>query len=181
MIILKSRLNKFIILLFLLLISINVFSQIDSLNTGKYSSARKIFEKDYIVSAYSKFSKSQIKVENNKVIFSGLKSIEFPNNSDTRTKLIIESGLLDPYDNDRSYNLNISFIDDLSLLNPNPQTKRFSFWILYFGNKNPLLNSVNPTVFYFELQNENATRKTSFEDFVEGAKLTFLKNGGIIL
>ncbi|WP_417431573.1 hypothetical protein [Halpernia sp.] len=171
--------NKF--LFFLVFFSINVFSQTDSLNTGKYYTAKQVFDKDYKIQKFSKISKSQIKVENNKVIFSGLKSIEYAKNSDIKTKLILESGLLNPSYINQNYNIKISFLEELPLLNPNLQTKRFRFWISNYGNKNPLLNSVNPTEYYFELQNDIATDRTSFEDFVKGGKLTFLKYGGIIL
>ena len=130
---------------------------------------------------YVKFPKSQIKGENNKIILDNLKSIEFSENSDSLTKLILSNGLLDPYQINGSYNLKISTITEIPEPNPNSKIKRFNFWIFYFGNENPLLNSVNPHEYYFELQNENATKNTSIENFIEGAKLNVLKYNVIIL
>ena len=167
--------------IFVFLIPLNIFAQIENINSGKYYPAKQIFEKEYKKTEYPKFSKSKISVEKNKVIFNKIKSIEFNENSDEKTKLILKSGFLDPYLIDRSYNLKIGWIDELTLLNPNPQTKRFKFWIFYTGNKNLLLNSANPHEYYFELYNEDADENTTFEIFVDDAKLTFLKGGGIIL
>ena len=168
-------------IIFLILIPLNIFAQTENINSGKYHPAKEIFEKHYEKSEYPKFAKSQIKVEKNKVILSDIKSIEFNENSDEKTKLILKSGLLDPYLINGSYNLKIGWIDELTLLNPNPQTKRFKFWIFYSGNKNPLLNSVNPHEYYIELYNENANENSNFENFVKDAKLTFLKYGGITI
>jgi len=168
-------------IIFAILFPLNVFGQTEDINAGKYHPAKEIFETKYEKKEYHKFLKSQIIIEENKVILSTTKSIEFSENSDSKTKLILMNGLLDPYEINRSYKLRISSITELPLLNPNPQTKRFKFWIFYKEDKNALVNSINPHEYYFELQNENSNEKTSFEDFVNGAKLTFLKLGGIII
>ena len=151
--------NPIIKILLLLLIPLNTFGQ----------------------TKFVKFPKSQIKVENNKIILNNLKSIEFSENSNSLTKLILSNGLLDPYEINGSYNLKISTITEIKESIPNPKNKKFDFWIFYSGNENPLLNSVNPHEYSFELQNENATTNTSIENFIEGAKLTFIKYNGIIL
>ena len=39
----------------------------------------------------------------------------------------------------------------------------------------------NPQVYLFELRNENATEKTDWEKWIKGSKLTFLKDGWIII
>jgi hypothetical protein len=62
----------------------------------------------------------------------------------------------------------------LKKLNPNPQTKRFIFWLFRIG-------IANPTEYYFELYNENATKRTSFEEFIENARMTFFYAGTIII
>ena len=166
---------------FFILIPLNIFAQTENINSGKYYPAKDIFEKEYKKSEYLKFDKSQIIAGSNKVILNVIKSIEFNENSDEKTKLILKAGLLDPYVINGSFSLKIGWIDELTLLNPNPQTKRFKFWIFYTGNKNPLLNSVNPHEYYFELYNKNANENSSFENFVNDANLTFLIGGGIIL
>jgi hypothetical protein len=60
------------------------------------------------------------------------------------------------------------------MLNPNLQTKRFRFWIFYYGNKNPSLNSTNPE-YFFELQNYKATYKICFVGFLKDTKVIFFK------
>lgn len=59
-------------------------------------------------------------------------------------------------------------------LNPNPQTKRFIFWVFRIG-------AANPTEYYFELYNKNATKETSIEEFIENARMTFYYKGTLII
>lgn len=44
-----------------------------------------------------------------------------------------------------------------------------------------MVGLANPSEYYFELQNENADENTSNKDFINGAKLTFLKFGTIVI
>jgi hypothetical protein len=74
----------------------------------------------------------------------------------------------------RTDSLTIGYIDELKLLNPNHKTKRFIIWVFRKG-------MINPTAWYFELQNNKATRKTSLSEFIQNAKLTFCKSGTIII
>ncbi|KFC22055.1 hypothetical protein IO89_08825 [Epilithonimonas lactis] len=68
------------------------------------------------------------------------------------------------------------------MLNPNPRTKRYKFWIYNSSKNNSLMVGLaNPSEYYFELQNENSDENTTNEDFINGAKLTFLKFGTIII
>jgi len=174
-------------IIFTLLISFNIFGQTENINSGKYHPAKEVFESKYKKKEYSKFATNQIKIENNKVILDNLKFIEFDEKSDTKTRLILSNGYLDPYKINGSMNLKILKIDELPLLNPNPQTKRFKFWIFPIQNQNSselekkLSNRVNPSEYYFELQNKYADENTSFEDFIKNAKLTFLIFGTIII
>jgi hypothetical protein len=70
--------------------------------------------------------------------------------------------------------LSICCVEELKKINPNPQTKRFIFWLFRIG-------IANPTEYYFELYNENATKRTSFEEFIENARMTFFYAGTIII
>ena len=167
--------------IFLILIPLNIFAQTENINTGKYHPAKKIFETKYQKKDYTKYLKSQIKIYDNKVVFNDLKYFEFSERSNEITKIILTSGLLNPYEINGSQNLTISIITELPLLNPNAQTKRFKFWIYPKQSKNALVNMINPSEYYFELQNENANEETSFQEFVNGAKLTFLTFGTIII
>ena len=44
-----------------------------------------------------------------------------------------------------------------------------------------MVGLANPNEYYFELQNEDADENRTNEDFINGAKLTFLKFGTIII
>ena len=167
--------------LFFIIFPLNIFGQTENMNSGKYHPAKEVFEKEYKKHEYSKFSKNQIQIEKNKVLLAGIKSIEFTEKSSETTKLILSNGLLDPYLINGSFNLIISIIDELVLLSPNPRTKRYKFWI-YNSSKNSLMVGLaNPSEYYFELQNDDADENTSNEDFINGAKLTFLKFGTIVI
>ena len=174
--------------LFALLFSVNIFAQTENIDSGKYHPAKEIFESKYKKETYHKFSKSQIKVESNKVVFNNTKTIEFAEKLPQKFKLILENGLLDPYTiNQRSY-LKLTGFDELTLLNPNPQTRRFKFWIFPTKNNSTetdfekLLSSrINPDEYYFELTNNNADENTTDKEFIEGAELTFLIFGTIII
>lgn len=172
---------KILIQILILFISINFFGQTENLNSGKYHPAKEIFENKYKRMTFGKFLPSQIIVSDNKVSFNITKSFEFSEKSNQLTKLILTSGLLDPYEINGSYQLTISTIDELNLLNPNPHTRRFKFWIYYSNSKNPLINSINPHEYYFELQNKNANENTKLTDFIKGAELTFLTFGTIVI
>ena len=176
-------------IIFTILISFNILGQTENINSGKYHPAKEVFESKYKKKEYSKFTTGQIRIENNKVIFGNLKSIEFDEKSDAETKMILSSGLIDPTKINGSVHLKISKINELPLLNPNPQTKRFKFWIFPIQSQKEnsselektLSNRVNPSEYYFELQNKFADENTSFEDFIKNAKLTFLIFGTIII
>jgi len=78
------------------------------------------------------------------------------------------------YNQVRNDSLSICCFEELEKLNPNPQTKRFKFWLLRIG-------TVNPTEYYIEFHNKKATKETSIEEFIENAKMTFYYQGGIII
>lgn len=63
---------------------------------------------------------------------------------------------------------------ELKALNDLPSRKRYWFWLY----ENGLLN---PIVCFIELTNQNATDKTDIETFINGASLTFFKEGWIII
>ncbi|WP_313255472.1 hypothetical protein [Empedobacter sp.] len=150
------------------------------MNNGKYYIPKMVFDKKYQKMEFSHFPKSQIKIVENKFFYNE-NSFELWDKKDDLTKLVLESGLLNPNLINRGQNLKISIITELHLLNPNSQTKRFKFWVYPNQDKNALVNMINPSEYYFELENENATEKTTIENFINGAKLTFFTFGTIIL
>ncbi|MGE8552520.1 MAG: hypothetical protein ACN6OB_01135 [Chryseobacterium jejuense] len=180
--------NRIFAALLVLFLFIKGKGQAENINSGKYHPAKEHFETKYIKQEYSKYPKSQITIEKDKVIINVINSIEFPENLDNRFKLLLGSGLLNPMIINGSPIIKILAMDELPLLNVNPQTKRFKFWIFRTNefleneiSKALLINSANPNEYYFELYNENADTNTSFNDFIEGAKLTYLGYGGIII
>lgn len=68
----------------------------------------------------------------------------------------------------------ISFFKELNFWKNKPKIRRFRFWLTTKG-------LLNPTEYYMELTNNKATSKTSTLDFIDNAKLTFFKQGGIII
>lgn len=176
----------FIFVSFLFLSKIS--AQNENINSGKYNGAKQHFETLYQEQKYYQFSESQIQVDNNKVILNKLQSIIYPKDIDKKLKLIFESGLLEPMQIIKNPHLVISGIDELPLLNPNYQTKRFSFIVFKkeLGIEDndltkTLIGKANPYIYYFEIQNKKADENTSFEDFVKDASLTYLGHGGIQL
>lgn len=165
-----------------------ISAQKEDIDSRKYHPAKEHFEKEYQLQNYPKFLKSQIQIDGNKVILDRLQSIVYPKDTDKNLKLIFENGLLDPMQIIRFPHLVISGIDELPLLNPNPQTKRFS--IIIFRHNTPITENdlidklngkLNPDIYFFEIQNKKADEITSFEDFIKDANLTYLGHGGILL
>ncbi|MFP9113803.1 hypothetical protein ACLI1A_07655 [Flavobacterium sp. RHBU_3] len=133
--------------------------------------AWRLFQKEYKVESYERFGGEISNIKNTfffgKISFltcnyykPGLEEIFF--------RGFFYPGLL------KAYSLNITDLQELKFLSTSPTIKRFRFWLLRE-------NFANPQVFFFELQNENATIDTSLQDFIKGAKLTFVKEGWIII
>lgn len=78
------------------------------------------------------------------------------------------------YEMYRGDNLIVTNLEELKFLSNSPKVKRFRFWL----NRPKMANS---QVYLFELTNEKATKKTTFEEFLKNAKLTFFKAGWIVI
>jgi len=78
------------------------------------------------------------------------------------------------YELSRGDNLTISNLEELKFLSDSPKIKRFRFWLI-----RP--KSANPEVYLFELTNENADKNTKLKKFIKSSKLTFLKNGWVVI
>lgn len=74
----------------------------------------------------------------------------------------------------RTDSLIISNLEELKFLNTMPKQRKFRFWLSRKG-------FANPTVYFFELTNENATSETGMSSFINGSKLTFFELGWIII
>jgi hypothetical protein len=133
--------------------------------------AQELFKKEYKKQHYSKFI-GEITTTDSKIKFGKVQYIElFDSNSDYN--LIFEKGLFYP-DILNAISLRIGSLEELDFLSNNPKIKRFRFW-LYRPNM------ANPQVYLFELTNEKANEKTDWKSFVKNAKLTFIKDGWIII
>ena len=131
---------------------------------------RNIFEENYTKETFRKFS--------GKIIVSGdtIKYLDkyFLAWVPTKFKNIFSSGIFYPTvitgQSKSSYRLTISNFEELDFLSESPIQKRFRFWLQGKG-------LVNPTVCFIELTNQNATENTDIETFINGASLTFYKEG----
>jgi hypothetical protein len=74
----------------------------------------------------------------------------------------------------RNDSLYICCVDELTELNPNLKTKRFKFWLFRIG-------IMNPTEYYLEFYNYEATKETSVDELFENAIMTFFYAGTIII
>jgi hypothetical protein len=74
----------------------------------------------------------------------------------------------------RNDSLAICCFESLEKLNPNPQTKRFKFWVMRIG-------VANPTEYYIELYNDKATKETELGKFIENSKMSFYYKGTLII
>lgn len=72
----------------------------------------------------------------------------------------------------RGDSLTISSIKELDIPNTPLTQKRFKFllWRKSFAN---------PIVYYFELTNKKANKRTTLSDFIKESELTFFKEGGV--
>ena len=190
---------RILLLSILLLINVtSIFGQ--NLEEGKYRFAKEVFNSSkYKKGNYPKFQKNIEFIGNNTYKF-GEKTITI-SIENKRYETLFKKGIFNPdvvfgegttkpkdkseldtlaldqkiiYNLTRNDSLSICCLEELEALNPNPQTKRFRFWHFRVG-------SVNPAEYYIEFYNKKATTKTSIEEFIENAEMTFYYLGTIIL
>ena len=131
----------------------------------------QLFEKEYKYQKIERYYLGAISVKDNTFYFGKISSLhcDLGNNE---LKEVFLQGVFYPRILGVDH-INISAFQELKFLSTNPTVKRFRFWL-------SSTNMMNPTVYLFEIQNENATETTSFLDFVKGANVTFIKKGWII-
>jgi len=78
------------------------------------------------------------------------------------------------YNMSRTDSLRISDFEELKSLNKSPTQKKFKFYLYRLG-------IMNPTVYYIELTNENATNDFNQLEFMKGCKVTYIEKGSILL
>lgn len=187
-------------LLLLLLLTINPTSTFgQNRSEEKYRFAREVFNsKQYKKGNYPRFQQNIQLVEDNSYQF-GEKIITV-SIEDKSYEMLFKKGIFNPdvifgketikkskseldsltqtqkiiYNLVRNDSISIYCFEELEELNPNPQTKRFKFWLFP-------IDTANPTEYYIEFYNKKATKETSIEEFIENAKMTFYYQGGIII
>ncbi|TXK48705.1 hypothetical protein FVR03_07530 [Pontibacter qinzhouensis] len=161
--------------------------------------AQEFFKKEYKKQSHKIYTAEVIKIGENTLAYDD-KTFDIYGVNDT-LKLIFESGIIYPqlisgyskeprksqqelnllsvseryfYEVSRGDNATITNLEELLFLSSTPKVKRFRFWL-------SLPKSANPNVYLFELTNNNATKQTDLITFIQNAKLTFLKEGWLII
>ncbi|QNK78262.1 hypothetical protein H7F37_04110 [Winogradskyella sp. PAMC22761] len=161
--------------------------------------AQELFKKEYKNQSYEIYSNEIKEIDGTELIYDN-KSFNIYGVNDT-LEMIFKKGTLYPqlisgytteerksekeldslsvseryfYELSRGDNLSITNLEELKFLSDSPKIKRFRFWL---GRP----KSANPQVYLFELTNENADENTELKEFIENSKLTFLKEGWIII
>src|SRR5690554_737617 len=99
-----------------------LFAQVND-NPTYYNPLKKVFDARDGNLKYSKITKEKIQLFENKAIIDGIE-IEFLEPLSDVFIQILENGLFVPTE----IRGNLCCLQELSQINPNPQTKRFSFW-----------------------------------------------------
>jgi hypothetical protein len=160
---------------------------------------QELFKKEYKKLSYEQYRNEIKEKEGTEFIYDN-KSFNIYGVNDT-LKLIFRKGILYPqlisgftiekrksekeldslsvseryfYELSRGDNLTITNLEELNFLSKSPKIKRFRFWL---GRP----KSANPQVYIFELTNETADKNTTLEEFIANSKLTFIKEGWIII
>lgn len=175
----------------------NCFGQ--SINETKYRHAKNVFNStEYVKGSYDRFYGQIIPIDSNtfkigekvleinsenkvlkQLILLGIFNVDiiFGKNTSIKSKAEIDS--LDVaqkvfYNISRNDSLSICCFEELDKLNPNPQTKRFKFWVMSSG-------ASNLTEYYIELYNEKAIKETEMDEFIKNSKMSFYYKGTLIL
>jgi hypothetical protein len=160
---------------------------------------QELFKNEYLKQTFKTYSDEIKEKEKTELIFDN-KSFHIYGVNDT-LRVIFQKGILYPqlisgyttdqrksekeldsltvaqkyfYELTRGDNLTITNLEELKYLSNSPKIRRFRFWL-----SRP--NSANPQVYLFELTNETADENTELKEFIDNCKLTFLKQGWIII
>jgi hypothetical protein len=133
--------------------------------------AKKLFTENYKQQDFKKYN-GEIKIIDSNHYHFGNATLQI-SGCDPKFKSIFINGLIYPslFGTDT---LRIANIEQPAFLNTSFKIKRFRFWGWTY-------KLANPTVYFFEITNNKATKNTTVEDFIKGAKLTFVKQGWIII
>jgi hypothetical protein len=130
--------------------------------------AEKLFKKEYKKQRHETFKGKVVKLDETTFQFDDIK-LEVVN-TPSDYLLIFEKGIFSPWTN----GLTISDLEELSSLSTSPTIKRFRFSLITNGFS-------NPTAYFIELTNKKATKATDVRSFIEGSRMTFLKQGWVMI
>ena len=137
--------------------------------------AAKLFDKNYVKEKYGSYTEKII-TKGNSYTFDD-KVLELVDVS-PEMKAFLGRGILYPELFDVEFGVNkidtlkISGIKEMKSLSTQPTSKRFRFSTSRKG-------LLNPTVYFIEVTNEQATSKTNIKDFIAGCSLTFFMEGWV--
>lgn len=139
--------------------------------------AQELFKQKYKKQKYSKY-KDVIKMTGDNQVVFGNEYIEI---NVPEFKSIFINGILYPQLIGFGSSLRINYMEEIKFVYHSEKVKRFRFWVFYKSFANPLVYNMNPIVYFIELTNKRATNRTNNEDFIKGAELTYLRQGGVII
>lgn len=137
--------------------------------------AREFFCRYYAYHEYPRFS-GRVAVEgppNDLRLIFGPDTLRL-GGCDAVMSLIFREGLVYPKVADEYLFRDISSVAELPNATESPQRRRFSCWVWD-------AHSLNPTTYLFELRNAQATAATDTRTFIQGATLTFIREGWGVL
>jgi len=129
---------------------------------------KRLFKFDYRKRNYDRFKGNISRIDSNTFRFDSM--LVRNTDHDKRLILMFEKGILVPW----MPGLTVNMWDELKELNPSFKVKRFRLSVHMF-------NMANPLAYFMELTNEHATSDMDVMTFIEGANLTFFKEGWIML
>jgi len=129
---------------------------------------KRLFKFEYKKKNYKRFKGQISRIDSTTFRFDSVvvKNVD----QDKRLLLMLEKGILFPW----MPGLRINMWDELTELNPSFKVKRYRLSVHMF-------NISNPTVYFIELTNDKATADMDIMKFIEGANLTFLKQGWVMM
>lgn len=136
--------------------------------------AQEFFKKEYEKSEYPIYEGTII-LTSHRILF-GDRYIEY-STQNSEFGMIFKKGLIHPSLFGLN-NLQIGDLEELTFLSDDPSIKRFRF--THFDRTVLDTKIANPRVYLFELENEDVEGEETLAEFIENAKLTFLKAGWVM-
>jgi hypothetical protein len=137
--------------------------------------ARKLFQEQYRARVYPRFGGSirALPAADRRLFCYDRDTLQLVDVEATFVPLF-QQGVLYPLVDSSYYFHQLSHVKELANATNSPQRRRFT--VLVWDRF-----TFNPTVYVFELTNAQATRQTTLSAFVQGAALSFIREGWIMI